>query len=227
MAGNRVFTDEELKQMGEKTLDLVAAAIDSGDKERAKKLSERMYREFQGMHDLYLDWVTGLLSFIYRRHGDQELYDALSEACAAWLKPVAETYTKVDIRRKAQLFAGGLRGHLVPLKVEEDDEKITFMMMPCGSGGKLALSNAYGPPKNFAKIKKAQPMTYGMENFSVYCAHCSFQEILPIEWHGAPMVVCHPPRPDKIGQIPCRISLYKDPKKVPEELYRRVGKKKG
>lgn len=226
MAADRVFTDEELRLLGERTLDLLSAAIDSGDREKAKKLGQRLGREFQGMHDLYLDWITGLLSFIYRRHGDEELNDALVEACTPWVKPVADLYATLDFRRRAQLFAGGLRGHMVPMKVEEDDEKITFMMQPCGSGGKMELEKAYDPPKNFAKVKKAQPMTWGMENVSVYCAHCSFQETMPIDWHGAPMVVTFPPSPDKIGLEPCRICIYKDPNRVPEGLYRRVGKKK-
>ena len=227
MASNRLFTDEELKQIGERTLDSVAAAIDSGDKEKAKRLSVKMYKEFQGMHDLYLDWITGLLTFIYNKHGDQELYDALHSACSVWLKPFSDmNVNQPDMRRKVMQFASGLKGHLVPLKVEEDDEKFTFMMTPCGSAGRLELAHAYEPPKNFAKIKKAQPMTLGLENFSVYCAHCAFQEILPIEWHGAPMVICQPPAPEKIGEIPCRLLMYKDPKKIPEKFYKRVGKKK-
>lgn len=224
---NRIFTDEELKQMGEKTLDALTAAIDSGDKEKSKKLAVKMFKEFQGMHDLYLDWITGLQTFIYNTHGDQELYDALHSACSVWLKPFADMYANSpDMRRKAQLFASGLKGHLVPLKVEEDDEKITFMMTPCGSGGRLETGKAYGPPKNFAKIKKAQPMTFGLKDVSVYCAHCAFQEILPIEWHGVPMVICQSPAPEKIGEIPCRLLMYKDPNKIPAKFYERVGKKK-
>lgn len=119
MAGDRVFTDEELKQMGQKTLDLLNAAIDSGDKEKAKKLAQRMSKEFQGMHDLYLDWITGLLSFIYRGHGDQELHDALEQSCTPWVKPVADLYAGLDFRRRAQLFAGGLRGHMAGMDTTE------------------------------------------------------------------------------------------------------------
>lgn len=224
---DRVFTDEELKQMGERTLDSLMAAIDSGDKEKSRKLALKLFREFQGMHNLYLDWITGLQTYIYNKHGDQEHYDALHFACSAWLKPFADMYANTpDMRRKALLFASGLKGHLVPLKVEEDEDKITFMMTPCGSGGTLETGKSYDEPKKFAKIKKAQPQTLGLENFSVYCAHCAFQEILPIEWHGAPMVICQPPAPEKIGEVPCRLLMYKDPTKIPEKFYKRVGKKK-
>ena len=52
---NRVFTQEELEEMGKRTIDLLTEAIEAGDKERAKKLAGRMYREFSAMHDLYVD----------------------------------------------------------------------------------------------------------------------------------------------------------------------------
>ena len=42
----RVFTDKELEEMGKRTLDLLLEAIDSGDKERARNLAQRMYKEF-------------------------------------------------------------------------------------------------------------------------------------------------------------------------------------
>ena len=51
MNKDRVFTDEELKEMGTLTLDLVIQAIDAGDKDRAKELSKRMYQEFQILHE--------------------------------------------------------------------------------------------------------------------------------------------------------------------------------
>ena len=61
---NRVFTDEELKEMGALTLDLLNHAIEAGDKEEAKRLAKHMYRESLQMHDMYVDWVAGLMDHI-------------------------------------------------------------------------------------------------------------------------------------------------------------------
>lgn len=225
MPGERLFTKQELKEMGTRTLDAITAAIDAGEHEKAKKLSRRMYKEFESMHDLYRDWTTALLSFIYRRYGDQALYDSLKEGCSSWVSALQERYEQIpDVKRRAQMLAGGLRGHLQALEIEEDDEKFTLKTTPCGSGGRLILEGSYEPPKNFAKIKKAQAMTYMIEDLPVYCAHCTFQEIIPIELKGYPLFVTIPP--GRLGEEPCTVYLYKDLKAVPEEYYRRVGKTK-
>lgn len=224
MTGGRIFSRQELEQLGARTSDLIDGAIDAGAPERAKKLNHRMNIEFLEMHDMYLKWVTALLGHIYRRYGDDALYQALSESLGPSWKPVVENYTGKDARSKAEMYAWGLRGHLQPLKVVEDDEKITLMMQPCGSGGKLMLSKSYEPPLNLAKIKKAQHMTFNREDFPVYCAHCAFQEILSIEWAGEPVVVLEPGQ--EIGAQVCRFHIYKDPKNVPAEFYERFGKKK-
>lgn len=212
----RVFTDEELKAMSGRTLDLVDAAIDSGDKEAAKKLNHRMYAEFLMMHDLYLNWVTGLLSHIYQRYGDDGLNQSLRESCTVWWKPFIDQYLNSPVRKRAELFAGGLRGHLQPIKIEEDDDKIIVSMIPCGSGGRLVISDSYSPPKALAKVKKAQAMTYGRADFPVYCTHCAIMEMLSVEWAGAPLITIIPPK--KIGEEPCRLCVLKDPQRFQSSL---------
>lgn len=48
--------------MGRRTVDRLTDAINTGDAEAAKKLTQRMYNEFLSMHDLYLNWITATLS---------------------------------------------------------------------------------------------------------------------------------------------------------------------
>lgn len=225
MVQNRLFDEKELEEMGKRTVDLVQEAIDAGEYEKAKKLTRRMYREFSAMHDLYIDWVTALLSFIGTRYGDEDIQEALRASFEAWFKPALENlYANADIRRKAELFIGALRGHLQPLRIVEDDEKFVFMMEPCGSGGRSVLDKKYQPPTNFLKVKKPQPMTFGRADFPVYCTHCAVQEMLPIEWSGMPLTVIDPA--EKLGEEPCKFILYKNPDAVPDKYYRRFGKGK-
>ena len=76
MNQKRIFTDKELEEMGTRTLDLVLEAIEAGNKEKAKELAQRMYGEFNFLHDGYMFWVTGLQTYIYKNYG----IDALEEA---------------------------------------------------------------------------------------------------------------------------------------------------
>ena len=71
MTQNRLFSDQDLKEMGTQTVELVERAIDNGDYEEAKRLARRMYREFSAMHDVYVNWVTAILTFVYNRYGDE------------------------------------------------------------------------------------------------------------------------------------------------------------
>ena len=43
MTKNRVFTDEELKEMGRRTLDVLLEAIDTDNKEKAKELAKSFW----------------------------------------------------------------------------------------------------------------------------------------------------------------------------------------
>ncbi len=207
MGGDRIFTQRELEALGNRTLDLLQSNIDDGDEETAKKLSRRMHGEFLAMHDLYRDWVTDLLTFIGKEFGDEALHDALKQSVAGFTSALNERYANKSARRKIEILAAGLRGHLFPFKVEEDDEKFTIIADVCPSGGRLIRDGAYGPPRRFLKIKKAQPMTFDREDFPVYCSHCYFQNIISTEPGGSPLFITEPS--DKLGEKPCRAYLYK------------------
>ncbi len=223
MPKNRVFTQEELKEMEPRTLNRVLEAIDSGDKEKAKELSNRMYQEFLGMHDFYMRWVTAFMSEIQERYG----VEAFEEIEKATLKPNCEKlvkmFSKMDIQEKVMTFVTILRGHLQPVTVEEDDEKICLTMKPCGSGQRMLEEGVYQPPLNYSVIHEPGNITWGKPDFPIYCTHEPILEMLAIE-AGLPFMVTFPA--EKVATEPCRFCFYKDPAAIPEEFYSRVGKKK-
>ena len=207
MSDNRLFTVEELKVLGRRTLDLLEEALDKGEQETARKLARRMYREFLGMHDLYRDWVTHLLTFIGEREGEEVLAEALQETVAGYTRRLAEHYAGKDAKSKIAILLAGLRGHLQPFDIEEDDQKLTITPRPCGSGGRLIQDGGYRAPCKFLKIKTPQPMTFGRPDFPVYCAHCHFQNITPLEPGQDPLFVTEPS--EDPGHLPCRVYIYK------------------
>lgn len=220
---NRVFTDEELVEMGKRTLDLLTLAIEAGEREQAKKLANRMYREFSVIHDLYRDWMADMMDYIYKGQGDGELYAALRKTIGASLGSIADM-GKLDFRRRVEMLAAVLRGHLVGLELEEDDEKVCIKMKPCGSGQRLLEAGGYDPPRNLAMIQKPHAMTWGLTDFPVYCTHAPVMEILCMEQLGEPIFVIMPDR--KVGSQSCAYCVYKNGRDIPDAVYARVGKQR-
>jgi len=214
MKSETIFSRDELSEMGKRGVDCITEAIEAGDLDRAKYFAERMHRESLAMHDALIDWITSILSYVGRRFGDAVLYEAHREGCKAWVAPLTEAFKAADFRHRAVILTKILRGHMMPLRIEEDDEKLTFVMEPCGSGGRQIQNGKYQSPHGFLRIKSAQPLTLGREDFPVYCAHHHFEELIPRELVGYPLFVTEPA--ERLGQGACRIFLYKNPSKAPE-----------
>lgn len=220
------FTEEQLVRMGTSRMQRAIAAINSGDKKTAVKEVRGLCNEFLSMHNILRDWIAAIYSYIYIHYGDEDLYQLNRDAVSFWFKDLMKLYLKEEPRRRAEMLVAGLRGHLEPLKVEEDEEKFTITMLPCGSGGKLMIEGAYRAPRNLARVKMAQAQTFGKENFPIYCTHCAILEIVAIEELGYPIFITDPRTSDSVEEVRCQMHIYKDPKDIPEKFYERLGKRK-
>jgi hypothetical protein len=220
---DRFFSDAELREMERRTVDRLTDAIEAGDAEQAKKLARRMYNEFLSMHDLYRNWVTATLSEVGRRYGDEALDEIMCEGVRAWWKPIVDSLPQgaAALPARVKMLAAGLHGHLQPLEISEDEEKITIKLCPCGSGGRLIAEGKYEGPDAFHRIAKPQPLTYGRPDYPVYCAHEYAMEKIDIEAHGKPFVVVEPAA--RLGRDYCSLIVYKDPDQVPASYYERIG----
>jgi hypothetical protein len=223
---DRFFSEGELRDMERRTVDRLTDAIDAGDAEQAKKIARRMYNEFLSMHDLYRNWVTATLSEIGRRYGDEALDEIMCEGVKAWWKPIVASLPQgaEALPARIKMLASGLHGHLQPLEITEDEDKIEIKLCPCGSGGRLIAEGKYDGPDAFLKIAKPQPLTYGRPDYPVYCAHEYAMEKIDIEANGKPFVVVEPAA--RLGRDYCSLIVYKDPDKIPAHYYERLGLKK-
>lgn len=229
---DRFFTDNELSELGISTLDKLTGAIESGNNNEAVNLANQMYREFEYIHDLYVDWTAAFMDYVYRENGIEALYEALRTVVGTPPRPAPKCQAtgkqandpESMFRNQVCFLASVLRGHLQPLIIEEDDEKVCITMTPCGSGQRLMECGAYGPPRNLAMIPDPHPITWGMSDFPIYCTHAPMLEILSIKSIGYPGTVIYPA--DKVATESCRYCIYKNPESIPDEVYQRVGQKK-
>ena len=227
---NRVFTKEELAELEKDFTRLAMEALERGDVEGAKHWLRRHDETKDFIHDLYLHWITALLSHIYDTSGEDAAVKAVQLTVRDFSLPLLKAKTAmikekgmrawietiVDIWRQHSMYPG--------MTLEEDDEKFIFTLNPCGSGGRLINMGAYEGPFGYRKLKKAGPHTWGEEDLPIYCAHCPMvHEIFPLAegGEGSQFWVHASPFPKKPGD-PCIHHVYKDPKKIPDRYYDRI-----
>ena len=191
----RWFSDEELREMSRPTMDCATEAIDRGDLEEAKSLCEREKHESQFMHDMLVDGMAGLISFVKEKLGDEGVREAWEWSLERSWKESVEKIDAADRKAIAQALAATWRGHSTggvgpnpgAFEIAEDDEKLTFTMNPCGSGQRLWRNGRYGPD-GWGVTDSAHDWSYGREGFPLYCTHCAFMnELGPINWIGYPV----------------------------------------
>ena len=223
----RWFSDEQLAAMSRPTMDKAIEAIDRGDDKAAKQLCEEMKWEGQFMHDMLVDGVAGLISFIKERLGDSGVEEAWEYSLERGWRPTVEAIDGADRRSIAQALAATWRAHSTSgvgpkpgaFEVAEDEEKLTFTINPCGSGQRLVRLGRYGPD-GFGVTDGAHSWTYGREGFPLYCTHCAFMnEALPIRWIGYPVYPSDPP--EDFERDPCIWYWYKNPADIPARHFER------
>jgi hypothetical protein len=165
-----------------------------------------------------------LQTFIYKNYGIDAVEKAEREAHTAEAKVVFKPPEKKDLRSRVEHLVGGLRGHLQPIKIEEDDEKICITMQPCGSGERIIQMGGYTPEIGLARVKEPHRITWGMKDFPIYCVHCPVMEALDVE-HSGNFNMVHIVK-EPISDRSCSFTFYKDLKTIPDAYYTRIGKKK-
>jgi len=223
MTKKRIFTDEELREMGMISRDCAVEAIEAGNKEKAIEYVNQMYTEARRQIDVRVRWEADLMSYIYEHNGADALEEALRRTWEPKEKARIESVINKDVRGRVEAHAASLRGLLQNMEITEDDEKICIKMNPCGSGQLLLQAGGYNSPTNISRMKPHR-LTWGKDNFPIYCCHGPMEEIVAIETIGRPLFV-HA-LPEKISEESCGFCYYKDDDDIPEEAYTRVGKKK-
>jgi hypothetical protein len=226
----RWFSEQELQDMTRPTMDRAIEALDHGDLQRARELCEEMKHEWRYLHDMMVEGVAGLISFVQDRLGDGGVADAWTYAQNRGWKSDVQKIAAADRKQIVHALAATWRAHSCSgtgahpgaFTITEDDQKFTFEMNPCGSGQRLVRRGRYEGPDAFGVTHAAHDWSYGRKGFPLYCTHCSFMnEQLPIRWIGYPIYPSDPP--DDYGRDPCTWYWYKDPADIPERHWRRYG----
>src|SRR4051794_34952407 len=107
---DRWFTDDELREMSRPTMDRAIEALDRGDTETARALCEAMKYEWRSLHDLMVEGVAGLISYVQRELGDDGVAEAWRFGSERGWKRDVETIATMDKRAGGPALAATWRG---------------------------------------------------------------------------------------------------------------------
>jgi hypothetical protein len=226
---------ETPEQVGREHAERAASAARALDDDAVEEAMSLLTEAQLAVHDAQADWCWGLLTVFRDALGEERMEEALRVTQAPWLAKRYARIAEMTPKESLELTIEGMRGHFTgpgrtgTIDVREEDDRWVLSFDACGSGGRMRRGDpARGQtprtdaPFNFGVTHEAHDWSWGRKGVCLYCAHCAVvNEILPIEANGAPMrVVDYPSDPAD----PCRWTIYKSPKLVPDEAYLRVGK---
>jgi hypothetical protein len=229
------FSEEERVEMATPVIKRVQRAIRKGDTGRAIALCDELRSERILLHDFFADSTTALFTWVGENLGEEALPDMFNYCFEKSAQRQIFDLMNMDMNRglEAELLVrgcwvahscSGAGEHPGAFRLEEDDEKFTFIMDPCGSGGRLWRKGVYGPPRGLATTSRAYPWSFNRAGLPYYCVHCTFlNESMPMRYLGFPTWPVDPPA--SAGEE-CRWYIYKDKWGVPQRYYDRYGLEK-
>src|SRR3954451_12107779 len=94
----RWLTDEELREMSRPTMDRAIEALDRGDLDQARALCQAMKHEWRSLHDLMVEGIAGLISYVQDQLGDEGVAEAWRYSSERGWKRDVETIATMDRR---------------------------------------------------------------------------------------------------------------------------------
>lgn len=223
MVNGRSFTEDDLAQLAKSRYAMVEEAVRAGDQEEALRKLRELRDESMMVHDMFRDWITDTFSIVADRFGNEVLNDIMLETMGNLINPLNEIF-KAGFRECVAATAAIWKSHFSEFELVEDDEKVTFILKPCGSGGRQIGEGKYDKSPGFLRISEAQPLTGGLRNCPVYCTHC-FCMTKVMLMRGMPFVYAAEAKNNQ-DTAECIFHIYKNPSHVPEKVYRDVGEEK-
>ena len=231
----RWFSREEVEELTTPVIKRISRAVRHGRTDEAILLCDLLRDERILLHDFFAESCAALVTWIGRNLGEATLSDAFGFIFERSAR--RQIFELLDLGADRGLEAAllarscwvahscsGAGEHGGSFSLVEDNEKFTFIMDPCGSGGRIWRKGLYGPPFDLDTTSRSYPWSYNRKGFPYYCVHCSFlNELLPNEHLG---FITWPVDPPGDAADACSWYLYKDRHAVPERYYRRFGLEK-
>ncbi|WP_460946475.1 hypothetical protein [Okibacterium endophyticum] len=192
---------------------------------------ETLRAQWQDLHDRSVDFITEMLAFVVRTHGEPSLGDCMGYIIEG----------SIGAREDARLFLervlAGMVGHLSgpkrrgAVQVEEHEDRWVLSFEPCGSGGRTYLptpGHRVDQTDMNDKVLGRHDWAWNTPGVCYYCTHCAVGlQSGPIDAHGVPLADVYPPSSDAPAgstSALCQYVIYKRDDAIPDAVYERVGR---
>ena len=210
---------QELKDLTVSVYNRLIRAIQQDDRAKAKELIDEIERNKYDFDNAYRQNIDVLLTYIADNLGEEALYEIhrMNGELAIWPRfgwAFDKSISVEDkVRRRAHAWTDW---HCININEITEDARKYSIKLKCPSGGTVRMWPEHG------RTKKGHPWSWGEKDFSYYCLHCPvIFDIMSIEKYGhQPWITVQHPK----GH--CELQIYKDPAKIPEKYYKRVGMSK-
>jgi len=221
---------EEIKNdLGCRTIDQIDQAIAEKDLEKVKELHQKNVVGKKGFHDFAVRWVNLTLKHLHKYGGDEGVLECMKEYARTFYPPAIRSwirgYEEGELKPEDFPFEDFMRNRATLWQMVhdnlqewyEDEEKITFILDPCNSGGFLVAKC----DDDVVITEDKHNWTYG-RNFQCYCLNCTTMwEFGWYEWFGWPLFIMEVPEVGSDGK--CTMVMYKNPRAIPDEYYETRG----
>jgi hypothetical protein len=215
-AQNRKNRQEDLKDIGLSTWELVRGLLKAGETEEALFLLDQGLAEDKAVHDNLVNSVGDYLNYFFSILPEEKMETILRERYFPTAKRNVEA--KASVEKIMQGFVRYQRANGSVVNIQDEPDRYVVTYNPCGSGGFLIKNR----PE--LRLDKSYPWSWSKTGVNYYCLHCCIAwEIIPTELRGYPLYIHLPP---EHPEAPCIQFHYKSPELIPEEYFSRIGQVK-
>ncbi|GMU57513.1 MAG: hypothetical protein AMXMBFR33_66590 [Candidatus Xenobia bacterium] len=222
VSGPMTRLEERFPWLGQGYAQVVEGAR-NGEWDNSHHECERLFRLHRLVHDLLFRHSWALMSQLPQPLVEQGLREVLTQSSfyeASWQQSEGMTAEEIAV-----MLAEHMRMHFSgpdgtgKVTIADQGESILLSFDPCGSGG--AMRRRLGDQAVFANLPHSSPLTWGRAGeVPAYCAHCAVNELEAVRRRGH-LVWATEFDPD--ASRPCGWRIFKDPARIPEAYYQRLG----
>lgn len=173
-APDPVFPGYEVPAWEEPLMRRAGRLLRAGRLREARRLFELYPAEWQPLHDILAQWSSALLSVVYRAEGPEGVARCLASCYDPVFQNAFELMKVRDDRANIESMAEVLHTHYMGgFRGEEEEDRFTFHLDTCGSGGMLLRRGLCEPHGSLARLAGAHAHSFSMAGLPVYCTHCA------------------------------------------------------